>query len=218
MLWCRDSIFAGYESIFAYLYGTMMHHSFELILANIGRHISLTAEESSYFTQLLRPGHYARRELLLMEGAVCTDFTFIVSGCMKSYLLDQQQKEHILTFAAPDWWIADINSFITGNPGNLFIQAISETHTLALSRRNQEILLREIPKFERCFRILTERAFAASLQRNIDAMSLSALERFEKFRLQYPYLLSLLSDQEIASYIGVTPSFFSRMLKKHHLK
>ncbi|SHM87340.1 cAMP-binding domain of CRP or a regulatory subunit of cAMP-dependent protein kinases [Chitinophaga jiangningensis] len=194
------------------------HDPFELILANIGRHISLTPEESSYFTRLLKPGQYARKEFLLREGAVCADFTFIVSGCMKSYLLDQQGKEHILTFAAPDWWIADINSFISGKPGNLFIQAINDTITLALSRRNQEILLREIPQFERCFRILTERAFAASLQRNIDAMSLSAVERLEKFRQQYPYLLPLLSDQEIASYIGVTPSFFSRMLKKHDLK
>ncbi|WP_291909135.1 Crp/Fnr family transcriptional regulator [Chitinophaga sp. CB10] len=196
----------------------MQQDPIELVLANIGRHITLTPEESRYFTDLLKPGHYARRAYLLREGEVCADFTFIAAGCMKSYLQDKNGKEHILTFAAPDWWIADIMSFITGRPGNLFIQAINDTQTLALSRRNQETLLREIPKFERCFRILTERAFAASQQRNIDSMSLSAVERLEKFRRQYPYLLPLLTDQEIASYIGVTPAFFSRMLKKHDLK
>lgn len=197
---------------------TEMKDPIELVLTNIRRHIHLTTEEGNYFTGLLRSGQYARREYLLREGEVCTDFTFIVTGCMKSYLHGQNGKEHILTFAAPDWWIADINSYISGAPANLFIQAIDHTHILALSRRNQEILFREIPKFERCFRILIERAFAASQQRNIDAMSLTAPERLEKFRQQYAYLLPLLSDQEIASYIGVTPSFFSRMLKKHDLK
>lgn len=195
-----------------------MNGPLELILNNIRRHIPLTQEEGDYFTSLLKPGHYARKEYLLREGEVCTDFTFIAAGCMKSYLLDTDGKEHILTIASPDWWIADIGSFISGTPAHLFIEAVERTDTLALSRRNQEILLRKIPRFERCFRILTERAFAASLQRNIDAMSLSAPERLEKFRQQYPYLLPLLSDQEIASYIGVTPSFFSRMLKKLDIK
>lgn len=195
-----------------------MKDAIELILANIRRHIDLSMEEGIYFADLLRPGQYARKEYLLREGEVCTDFSFIAAGCMKSYLLGPNGKEHIVTFATPDWWIADINSYISGVPANLFIQAIDHTYTLELSRRNQEILFREIPKFERCFRILIERAFAASQQRNIDAMSLTAPERLEKFRQQYPYLLPLLSDQEIAAYIGVTPSFFSRMLKKHELK
>lgn len=132
---------------------------------------------------------------------------------MKSYLLDQKGEEHILTIAPADWWVVDYMSFVFGQPGNLFIEAIENTSTLILTKEKREELFRKIPPFERYFRILTERAFAVNQQRVTDILSLTAAERFEKFQQRYAHIANSLTQQQIASFIGVTPAFFSRMLK-----
>ena len=188
-------------------------NNYDLITDNIRKHIRVTDDELNYFILLLREANYHRKELLLREGEVCTHFTFIVSGCIKSYLVDAKGEEHILTIAPRDWWVADINSFVTARPGNLFLEAIEHTSALLLSRKNQEQLFERLPQFERYFRILTERAFAVSQQRIVDAMSLTASERLDKFLARYSSIVPSLTHQQIASYIGVTASFFSRMIK-----
>jgi CRP-like cAMP-binding protein len=76
----------------------------------------------------------------------------------------------------------------------------------------------EIPKLERFFRVLTENSLVAHQERLMDNLSLSAEERFDKFCKRYPTLIQRVPQKQIASYIGVTPEFFSkmksRMLKK----
>lgn len=185
-----------------------------LLFGNIDRHITLSDEERVYFLSLLRERHYSRKEYLLREGTVCNHFHFITKGCVKSYLLSRKGEEHILTIATADWWVADFMSFVFNQPCNLFIEAIEPVSTFILSRDNREALLRQVPQFEQYFRILTERAFAISQQRVTDMLSLTAAERLEQFRLRYGRIAPLLSQQQIASFIGVTPAFFSRMLRR----
>ncbi|HVI45938.1 MAG TPA: Crp/Fnr family transcriptional regulator [Chitinophaga sp.] len=184
-----------------------------LILENVGKHISLSEEEKDYFVSLLYAKDFQRKEYLQREGSNSNHFTFITQGCVKSYLLDKRGEERILTIAPVDWWVVDYMSFVFEKPGNLFIQAIADTSTLVLTKEKRQDLLRKVPQFEQYFRVLTERAFAVSQQRITDILSLTAAERFEKFCIQYPSLTGTLSQQQIASFIGVTPAFLSRMLK-----
>jgi len=69
----------------------------------------------------------------------------------------------------------------------------------------------KIPKLERFFRILAENSLVAHQERLMDNLSLTAEERFEKFCKKYPSLIQRLPQKQIASYIGVTPEFFSKM-------
>jgi CRP-like cAMP-binding protein len=54
-------------------------------------------------------------------------------------------------------------------------------------------------------------------QRVLDNLSLSAEERFEKFCKNFPQLIQRVPQKHLASYIGVTPEFFSKM-KNRFLK
>ncbi|HEY0246023.1 MAG TPA: Crp/Fnr family transcriptional regulator, partial [Mucilaginibacter sp.] len=82
---------------------------------------------------------------------------------------------------------------------------------ILLSKINQEKLYLSIPKFERFFRILIEKSLVANQQRIVDNLSLTAEERYNIFCKRYPTLIDRLSQKQLASYIGVTPEFFSRM-------
>lgn len=184
---------------------------FDLLFRNIARHIQLTDEEKAIVISHLQQKSYKRKQLLLREGEVCRYSTFVTSGCLRSYTVDKNGMEHVLSFAPADWWMADMYSLFSQKPGNLNIEALEDTDTILLAKTAQEKLYAEVPKFERFFRILIEKSLVASQQRLMDNLSLTAEERYNLFCKRYPTLIDHLPLKHIASYIGVTPEFFSRM-------
>ena len=118
--------------------------------------------------------------MYLETGTVCKYSAFVVDGALKSFTVDQDGKEHILSFATRDWWISDMYSLLSQGPAILNIEAIADSEVLLLSRENQQELYRKVQKFERFFRILVENSLVASHQRLIDNMRLDGDGREEK--------------------------------------
>ncbi|MBB6131598.1 Crp/Fnr family transcriptional regulator [Mucilaginibacter lappiensis] len=185
--------------------------SFQLILNNLAKHIHLTPGEQDTFITYLQTRKVKRKQFLLTDGDICKHSAFVTAGCLRGYTVDKAGIEHVLSFAPLDWWIADMYSLLSQKPGILNIEALEDTEILLLSKANQEKLYQQIPKFEHFFRILTENSLVASQQRLIDGLSLTAEERYNIFCKRYPTLIDHLPQKQIASYIGVTPEFFSRM-------
>jgi len=188
--------------------------STQLILQSVTRYIHLNDEEQQYFTSLLHPKTIKRKQFVLTNGQICKYSTFVTSGCLRGYSIDENGFEHVLNFGPPGWWIADMYSLISQKPGVLNIEAIEDTEALTLSKADQEKLYLKIPQFERFFRIITENSLVAYQQRLIDNLSLPAEDRFHNFCKRYPTLINTLPKKQIAAYIGVTPEFFSRMQSK----
>jgi CRP-like cAMP-binding protein len=185
--------------------------NFSLIIKNVSKHIQLTKDEEKHFVSFLKEKKIKRKQFVLRENEICENSIFITKGCLRGYTIDQNGFDHILQFAPPDWWIADMYSLISQKPGNLNIDAIEDTEVLLLSRKNQEKLFVDVPKFERFFRIITENSLVANRQRILDNMSLTAQQRFAAFCHHYPTLIEHLPQKLIASYIGVTPEFLSKV-------
>jgi len=182
-----------------------------IIIDSITRHIQLSADEQQHFMSLLQPKSFKRKQFILQQGEICKYSTFVIKGCLRGFTIDQNGDEHVLNFAPVGWWIADMYSLLTQKPGVLNIEAMEDTEVLLLSKANQEKLYHEIPQFERFFRIITENSLVSYQQRLIDNLSLTAEERYNNFCKRYPTLIYSLPKKQIASYIGVTPEFFSRM-------
>lgn len=183
----------------------------DLILENIAAFIQLENHEKDLFVSLLKPDIIPRKKTILQTGDVCRYSSFVTRGCLRGYTYDKNGMEHILNFAPKGWWIADMYSLISQKPGILNIEALEETEVLKLSKSNQELLYKEIPKFERFFRIIIEKSLVASQERVLDNLSLTAEERYNKFCNKYPTLIDFIPLKQVASYIGVTPEFFSKM-------
>ncbi|WP_162127161.1 Crp/Fnr family transcriptional regulator [Flavobacterium phycosphaerae] len=181
------------------------------IIQNISKHIALTNEETALFLSKTETRHYKAKTLILQAGEVCKHSYFVNSGLLRSFSVNDNIVEHILSFACEGWWIGDMYSLLSQKPGNLFIEVLEDAEVVLLSKENQEQLYIEIPKLERFFRILTENSLVANQERLMDNLSLSAEERFDKFCKRYPTLIQKVPQKQIASYIGVTPEFFSKM-------
>jgi CRP-like cAMP-binding protein len=183
----------------------------DLLIASIRKHIDLNKKEENYFISLLQFKKLKKKEFLLRENEVSAFTAFVVKGCLRSYSIDRNGFEHILQFAPAGWWIADIYSMISKQPGKLNIDALENSDMFLLKRKDQEKLFEAYPKFERFFRILTENSIAANHHRLLDYMGLSAQQRYESFCKRYPFLIKTLPQKQIAAYIGVTPEFLSKM-------
>lgn len=185
-----------------------------LILQNIEKIVSLSDLEKETILSKIEIKHYKAKTVLLNAREICKHSYFVNSGILRSFNINDNIVEHVLQFACEGWWIGDMYSLITQKPGNLYVEVNEDAEVVLLSKENQEELFQEIPKLERFFRILTENSLVANQERLMDNLSLSAEERFEKFCTKYPSLIQKVPQKQIASYIGVTPEFFSKMKAK----
>lgn len=183
----------------------------DLILANVRKHIDLQEEEAAFFLSLLKTRQVKRKQYLLKENEVCHHSIFVTEGCLRGYTLDKNGYEHILQFAPKNWWIADMYSMLSGQPGDLFIDVLEDSEVLLLHVDDREKLMLELPKFERFFRIILEKSLITFRQRLMENLGLPALERYLLFCKRYPTLIERLPQKQVAAYIGVTPEFLSKM-------
>lgn len=181
------------------------------LIENISRFVELTKEEEKLLLDSFTTETYAARSVLVEEGEVSKKHIFVVSGILRQYSIDNELVEHTLSFASEGWWIADMYSFLSQNPGDSFIEVIEKAEVMTQTRACQLALFTEIPKLERFYRITIERALVANQQRLMDNLRLSAEERYKRFLERYGNLTYRLPQKDIASYIGITPQFFSKM-------
>ena len=186
----------------------------DLILKNIHKHISLDDHEQDTFIAMLEHQSVKKRAVLLKSGEICRHSIFVAEGALKSFSRDKSKNEHVINFAVSDWWIADMYSLISQKPSVLTIEALADSELMLLSKQNQEALYKTIPKFERFFRILTEKSLVANQQRIINNLTLTAEERYLDFIEKYSFVLECAPLHNVASYLGMTPEFLSKIRRK----
>ena len=112
------------------------------------------------------------------------------------------------------WWISDPNSFIYQQPATMFVEALEDSIILQLDFENEQLLKAHSHKFETFFRTVAERGLAFMQRRLIASLTLSAEERYEQFSTAYPNFLQRVPQFAIASYLGMTTQYLSRIRKK----
>jgi CRP-like cAMP-binding protein len=178
---------------------------------HIKTYVSLSEDEIVALNSLAQYRKIKKNQYLLHEGGVAAMSSYVVSGCLRTYITDNKGIEHILGFPTPGWWTGNLQNFYNDNPSQLNIQAILDTEILFFTKETKEKLFLSGAAFERYFRILTERSLIDFQARTLEILSLSAEERYWKFYNKYPDLMLKLPQKYVAGYIGVTPEFLSKM-------
>ena len=187
----------------------------ECLLNSIQTKINLSIEEVETLQSFWKQKRLAKNEYLVRNGEICKYDSFVISGSFKaSYIHSETGKEEILFFAIENWWATDLNSFANQVTSDYNIQALEESVVEQISYQSFEKLLRTIPKMERYFRLILQ-GYAASIQRRIIlSNSHSAEERYENFLKKYPKIAQKIPQYLIASYLGITPEFLSKLRSK----
>lgn len=177
----------------------------------INRYIHLTIEEENLLFSKIIERNYLKDQYIVQQGDTCKTVNFIISGCTKTFYMNTDGQEHIVGFSIEDWWTSDLGSFITQTPADFNVQCLENTKLFQFTYDNLEELYEEVPKLERLFRKITERAFVASQKRIIRNFSLSAKERYQIFKTTYPKIEQRVPQYMIASYLGITKEFLSKI-------
>ena len=177
----------------------------------INKYINLSVEEEKFLLSKVIQRTYLKDQYITQQGDICNSINFIISGCTKTFYVDKDGQEHIILFAIEDWWTSDLGSFITQTPADFNVQCIDNTQLIQFTYNNLEELYTEIPKLERLFRKIVERAYVASQKRILRNFSLTAKERYQLFKKIYPEIDQRVPQYMIASYIGITKEFLSKI-------
>ena len=189
----------------------------ELLLKNLGKHVSLTNDEAAIIQTLFVHRRFRKRQFILQEGDISRYETFIIKGITRTYETDEKGQEHIVQFGPEDWWIGDMYSFLSDTPSVYNIECLEDTEVLQITKANQEKLFNQVPKMERHFRILLQNAFIALTKRVASSLTKSAGERYEEFKTTYPHIDNRVPNHQIASYLGITPQSLSRIRGKNNV-
>lgn len=184
---------------------------FKPLLDYINRVVALTEEEELKLSSLISSRKLLKGQYFLQQGDVCKFSGFVISGCTKTFYVDDEGQEHVIMFSIEDWWTSDMGSYITQKPADFNVQCLENTELIQFSYENQQEMMQEIPKLERFFRIIIERAFVASQKRIVRNMSMSAKDRYLFFRSEYPKIEQRIPQYLIASYLGITKEFLSKI-------
>jgi CRP-like cAMP-binding protein len=171
----------------------------------------LNDEEKALVKEKFHSRLYRKRQYVLQEGDICTQFNFVIRGCLRTYNVDKKGNIHILQFATENYWINDLGSFHGMKPSTLNIDALEDTVVLQINLEDLISLYKQSPIFDRIFRVLIEKGFIHLQERLLQNISSTAEERYESFLNNYPQLLNRIAQVQIAAFLGVTPEFLSRL-------
>jgi CRP-like cAMP-binding protein len=185
------------------------------LVAHISKFIALDENSEEILDKYFKSAVYKKKEFLLKERQVCKSMHFVVHGCLRMYFINGKTNEQITQFAKENWWISDFFSFTDDKPSEYFIQAIEKSEILSIDMPSFEALLIELPQMERYFRIIMQRAVAASQLRVKYMFELSKEEFYLLFCSSFPEFVQRVPQYMIASYLGLTPEYVSELRKKN---
>lgn len=184
---------------------------YENLIAHIKKFVPITDEEESIIISSFRHKKIRKKEFLLKEQQTCTANHFVIKGCFRMYFIQDNGVERITQFAIENWWITDYQSLDWKQPSNFNIQAIEPSEIAILDRDCIPTLCDRIPKLDRYFRIIVQRHLAASQQRLFYIYSYPGEERYHHFNNNFPGFIQRVPQYMIASYLGFTPEFISKI-------
>lgn len=190
----------------------------DLLLKNISQYVNLSEQDFKQFVKPFELKTFKRKEVVLKEGDYCLFEGFVLSGCFKVYYLNENGFEQTLYFAVEGWWITDIDSLINNVPSILNIEALEDSEVLMISKKDKEDLYETMPQIEKLFRIMNQKSSVALQRRILSLTGKTADKRYLEFLEKYPGLEQKITQQQVASYLGITHEFLSKIRRKISLE
>ncbi len=181
------------------------------LLANVNRFVSLRPDEEKELVNIILKTRVKKRQFVDQPGFVSGYRNYVVQGSFRSYFIDDNGKDHTVQIALEDWFVSDFYSYITQTPAVLYVEALEDSLLLRMAYADIEALCGKIHNLSEYFRISTERAFAFSRNRALSNLSKSAEERYVELIARYPTIAQRVPQKVIASYLGMSPEFLSKI-------
>jgi CRP-like cAMP-binding protein len=188
------------------------------IIEYIQKVVPLTEDEAAEFGAAFKEVKIKKRQFIVQPDFVVKHRNFVINGAFRAYVVGDNGQDSTIAFAIEDWWVTDYNSYILQKPATMFVVALEDSAILQISYENEQRLKQANHKFETFFRIRAERTAAFMQQRIIANLTQTAEERYDNFIEKYPLIVQRVPQYALASYLGMTTEFLSRIRHKKVFK
>lgn len=155
--------------------------------------------------------NFSKGSNLLVTGNIQNELYFIKKGVQMAFF-ENSQKLHVMAFTYPSDFCAIPDSFLLQKPSKYSLLCLSDTEVLALSYKDLQTLFLNHRDIETLFRKMTELILAGVLDRQLAMQSENMEQRFRSFCSRSPHLLQLVPQKYLASYLGIDPTNFSKLI------
>lgn len=188
------------------------------LLAYVKHFVSLDDIEAEQFSSCFEEVKVKKRQFIVQPNFTNKHRSFVVKGAFRAYTIADNGQDHTLQFAIENWWVSDFNSYIYQHPATLFIVALEDSTILQIEYSKEQELKKVNHKFETFFRIMAEKGLAFEHRRILFNLTHSAEARYENFLLNFPNFVQRVPQYALASYLGMTTEFLSRIRNKRTKK
>lgn len=154
---------------------------------------------------------YKRKQLITREGET-EKYLYLVLGGVQRAFCTHKGKEVTLVFSYTGSFSGIIDSYFLQRPSLFGLEALTETHCLRMHYSEMKVLMQNHRSIETWVRLALTSVLSDTLQRQAEIMSCSAEEKFTALLKRSPHVLNMVPHKYLASYIGVDPTNFSKML------
>ena len=173
----------------------------------------LSAADKEIIHDIFIPKNLLKGEYLLREGDPLKYGAFVCKGFLRSYVIDNKGKEHIIQFAPENWWISDKGASAEGK-ASCFIDAIEDSDILLIDQAGHFKMLERVPAYGKSFQAGMQKRSAAKDKRIVHSLVADAEERYTDFIETYPSIAQRVPQHMLASYLGIAPETLSRVRRK----
>lgn len=156
---------------------------------------------------------FERGAYLKKEDSIDTNIYFIQSGSVYAFIMDGNE-ERIVRFGYRGNIIVPLDSFLTEQPSNLYIQTIKKSTVKIISKSSFQKFLQQNAIKSNLWATILEDLVVQQIEREKDLLIQSPVERYKRVLKRSPQLFQQIPNKYIASYLRMSAETLSRLKKR----
>ena len=182
----------------------------DLVRRTIERYVALTEADWARIRPCWAELAFSKGAFISRVGQVEDRFYIVKSGVQRMSF-PHDGEDICVGFSYDGSWSGAFDSFVNRTPGRFDVRAVTDSVLLGITHADLDQLYDEVRAMERFGRLILEELVVGRATREIEQLSLTAEERFDRLVKRSPKLLQLVPQKDIASYLRMTPETFSRL-------
>jgi CRP-like cAMP-binding protein len=172
----------------------------------------LNEKEWQAFSSIWSPFACKRKTVLTASGETERHLYFVLEGVQRAFYIGNDRQEATIVFTYPPSFSGVADSFLTQTPTQYFFETLTASQFLRTTYKQVEEIMNEYAGIQKLIFKTTSFALKGVLARQAELQCFSAEEKFRTLLKRSPHLLQLIPHKYLASYLGIDPTTFSKLM------
>jgi CRP-like cAMP-binding protein len=173
---------------------------------------SLPESEWDAFSNIWQPFTCKRKTVLTIAGETERYLYFVEEGLQRSFYIGNQGEDATIVFTYAPSFSGVADSFLTQTPSKYFLETLTASKFIRTTYHQLNELMLQYPAIMQMVLTITSRVLKGVLEKQIELQCFSAEEKFRTLLNRSPHVLNLIPHKYLASYLGIDPTTFSKLL------